>query len=1081
MSQPLDAPCPTITELFWRRAEQAPEAELFSFADDQVVAALDARSTDLPRGITLGELDRRARSVAAHLQARCQPGDRVILLEAPGLDFVVAYLGCLYAGLTAVPMYPPDPARLGRTLPRFQAVAADARPAAMLTTATFLSLRTMLLPVAIGLGETAFFDTRELVEGNEDAFVRRAPPPERLAMLQYTSGSTGTPKGVMLSQENLLANLSSIYVAHRFDRDTRQVSWVPPYHDLGLIAGILTPIYGVYPTLLMSPLSFLKDPNRWLQAMHAFRGTASGGPNFAYDLAVQKFRPETFPALDLSRWSVAINGAEPVRVQTVDRFVSTFGRYGFRREAMLPSYGLAEATLMVSGGVSGTCTPRHVHRAALEKEHRVVELASADEGAREVIGCGAVAPGFDVRVVDPTTHTERRRDEAGELWVRGPSVAQGYWGHAEATQQTFGHTLADTQEGPFLRTGDLGFLLHDELFITGRVKDLVIVRGRNHHPEDIEQTVEVCDPAFRRGCSAVFSVEEGDEDVLVVLQEVTPSPGFDPQAAFAATAAAVAREHGIQLRHLVLLEPRALHKTSSGKISRAANRAAWLDDDLLVLHRAAGEAGAGGDEPQTDTERRLAALWSAALGVTGIQRSTSLASLGADSVQIVDLVQRIQEAFAVPQLTPEVVRSRPGLSELARAIDERDFQLRSLDLGLETWLPFTAAELAGRPLADAPPRRILLTGANGFLGVYLLRELLDRSDADVIALVRAASPEAGKARICAALRTYGLDTRGLERVEVVPADLERPRLGLSQAAFDALGQRVDAIVHNGARVDWVMSYTELRSANVDGTREVLQLAAAGRRKPLHYVSTMFTLNPSRDPTVHQAFFDEDHRSGWHGLENGYAQTKWVAERMVLDAGEMGLDVSVHRMDFVVGDVRSGKLHDTDFLVRLFTDMLGRGQLPVERAELNMVAVDQLAREMTTLMLGDRGQERVFHYLPDSRLSMARLHRLFTSFGHDVEAVPYDTWMEGATADPAGPLFPLIFLLRQYSSALLERWQAHEVRAERTVAQLLRNDPEARANAPGVAEIVFAMVRHLHELGRVPQAPVWAAEQPGGPG
>lgn len=1062
----------TVTEMFWQRVEQSPDAELFTFADDDVVASLDARSSEIPAGMTLAELDRRARSVAAHLQTRCEPGDRVILLEAPGLDFVVAYIGCLYAGLTAVPMYPPDPARLARTLPRFQAVAADAKPAAMLTTATFLSLRSMLLPMAAGLGDTAFFDTRDLLEGNEQQFVRQAPPPERLAMLQYTSGSTGTPKGVMLSQGNLLSNLTSIYRAHGFDRHTRQVSWVPPYHDLGLIAGILTPIYGVYPTLLMSPLSFLKDPNRWLQAMHAFRGTASGGPNFAYDLAVQKFRPESFPALDLSTWTVAINGAEPVRVQTVDRFARTFGPYGFRREAMLPSYGLAEATLMVSGGTSASCTSRFVHRAALEKEHRVTELAAADEGAREVIGCGAVAPGFDVRVVDPRARTERRRDEAGELWVRGPSVAQGYWGRPEATAETFGHTLADTGEGPFLRTGDLGFLLHDEVFITGRVKDLVIVRGRNHHPEDIEQTVEVAHPSFRRGCTAAFSVDEGDDDVLVVLQEVTPGPGFDPQAAFAAAAAAVSREHGIQLRHLVFLEPRGLHKTSSGKISRAANRAAWLDDDLIVVDRAAGDASVSGDDPQTETERRLAAIWTATLGVTGVQRSTSLASLGADSVQIVDLVNRIQDAFDVPQLTPEVVRSRPGLSDLARAIDDRDFQLRSLDLGLEAWLPFTAADLAARPIVATNHQRVLLTGANGFLGVYLLRELLDRSAASIVALVRARSPEAGLLRIVEALRSYGLSEDGLDRVEVVPADLERPRLGLSQKDFDALGRRVDAIVHNGARVDWVMAYTELRSANVDGTREILQLAAAGHRKPLHHVSTMFTLNPSRDPSSTERVFDEDRRAGWGGLENGYAQSKWVAERMVLDAAEMGLDVSVHRMDFVVGDTRSGKLHDTDFLVRLFADMLGRGELPRERAELNLIAVDQLAREMSTLMLGDRGGERVFHYVPHDQLSMARLHGLFTSFGYEVQPVPYDTWVKGATADPAGPLFPLLFLLRQYSSALLEHWQAHEVRGQRTAAQIHRNDASVSARAPSMAQTVFAMVRHLHEQGKVAAAPRW---------
>ncbi|RYZ34816.1 MAG: non-ribosomal peptide synthetase, partial [Myxococcaceae bacterium] len=534
------------------------------------------------------ELDVRARRIAAALQARGAVGERVLLLYPPGLDYVAGFFGCLYAGAVAVPAYPPDPMRLERTLPRLRAIIQDAQASVVLTTSGILELSDFVFEQAPDFRALHWMATDALPEGGEKDWRPPDVDAESLAFLQYTSGSTGTPKGVMLTHANLLHNLGLIHHAFQARADSVGVIWLPPYHDMGLIGGILEPLHGGFPVTLMSPMAFLKRPMAWLEAVSRFGGTISGGPNFAFDLCVRKSTPEQRRALDLSRWEVAFCGAEPIRPETLDRFVEAFGPSGFRREAFYPCYGLAEGTLIVSGGQkSAPPVSVTISGSALER-HLAVEAGAGAPGARTLVGCGQTLLEQRIAIVDPDTLERRASGEVGEVWVAGPSVARGYWGREDVTRETFQARIAHEDSGPFLRTGDLGFLRPEgELYVTGRRKDLIILRGRNHYPQDLEATVEAAHPALRPGGSAVFSVDVGGEERAVVVQEIDVRrlEGLRQQfeavdSALGAIRQRLAESHEVLAHAVVLIEPGSLPKTSSGKVQRHACRAGFLNGTL---------------------------------------------------------------------------------------------------------------------------------------------------------------------------------------------------------------------------------------------------------------------------------------------------------------------------------------------------------------------------------------------------------------------------------------------------------------------------------------------------------------------
>nr|VFK30698.1 MAG: Acyl transferase domain-containing protein [Candidatus Kentron sp. MB]VFK75343.1 MAG: Acyl transferase domain-containing protein [Candidatus Kentron sp. MB] len=555
----------TVVDLLRYHAQRKPNETLYTFLKDgEVEDGL----------LTYAQLDRKARAIAAKLQDISSLGERALLLYPAGLDFIAAFFGCLCAGVIAVPTYPP---RRNRPDPRFQAIATDAGASIVLTTAEILSdldSRLTETPALRNLRWLATDDISiEMAENWRSPNIRG----DTLAFLQYTSGSTGSPKGVMVSHGNLLCNEEMLKQGFAHTEKTIGVGWLPLFHDMGLIGNVLQPLYLGFPVVLMSPMAFLQKPLRWLQAISDYKAVTSGGPNFAYNLCIEKITHGQRAKLDLSSWTLAFSGAEPIRAETLDRFAETFAPYGFHQEAFYPCYGMAETTLMVSGGLKKE--PPVIYEADFESD-RVIETASA---TRRFVGCGRT-DWLDQRViiVDPASSLRCFDQRVGEIWVSGENVAQGYWGRAEETEQTFQAFLADTGEGPFLRTGDLGFFKDGELFFTGRHKDLIIVRGQNHYPQDIELTVENSHEALSTNGVAAFSAEQDGEEWLVVVQEVqrTHLRKLNIDEIFEAIREAVLEQHELSIHAIVLLKPGQIPKTSSGKVQRRACRALFLSGEL---------------------------------------------------------------------------------------------------------------------------------------------------------------------------------------------------------------------------------------------------------------------------------------------------------------------------------------------------------------------------------------------------------------------------------------------------------------------------------------------------------------------
>jgi len=602
--------CNSFVEILIARATLDAKNIAFTFLVD------GENSTET---ITYAELDRRSRAIAALLQAHKAYQERAILVYQPGLDYIAAFLGCLYAGVVAVPAYPP---RVNRSLARIQSIASDAQAAFLLATASTLSnidSRNDQLP---DLQRCCRLSTDNLPVGIESQWDMPDVTSDTLAFLQYTSGSTSAPKGVMVSHGNLLANERMICHSFEHDSGTIGVNWLPIYHDMGLIGHVLQPLYVGFNIVHMSPLAFLQQPVRWLRAISRFRAFASGGPNFAYDLCAAKITPEQRATLDLSCWKTAFTGSEPIRAETLNRFSQTFAECGFDPQSFHPCYGLAEATLFVTGAQK-----RHLPTIKLAKtialERHEVCLTSTtsspdvvtEKAVRPLVGSGRPWLDQRIRIVDPETRVPCPQNRIGEVWVAGPNVAQGYWAKKRATSDTFHAYLASTSErhaGPFMRTGDLGFMHEGELFITGRLKDMLIVEGRNHYPQDIELTVEHCHPAIRQGCVAAFSVDQEGREQLVVVAEIDrqfrPRPQFetahsatvssatvetvyetklvgaksDLDAIRKAVRQAVTQHHDLPPASVALLRTGQIFKTSSGKIQRHACRQAYLDGNLPV-------------------------------------------------------------------------------------------------------------------------------------------------------------------------------------------------------------------------------------------------------------------------------------------------------------------------------------------------------------------------------------------------------------------------------------------------------------------------------------------------------------------
>ncbi|NLF71782.1 MAG: AMP-binding protein [Candidatus Anammoximicrobium sp.] len=675
--------------------------------------------------LTYCDLHRRAMGIAAELQTRTVPGDRVLLSFASGLEFVEAFFGCLYAGVVAVPVAQP-----GRRRPvaAVQAICRASKPLLILGTAEqdeagATSTADLSLQLQLPWIASDRVPTQRLGDWRDPQI-----GPQQTAFLQYTSGSTSTPKGVILSHENVLSNAALIQEAFGTSVQSSAAFWLPLYHDMGLIGGVIQPVYCGGTSTLLAPASFLQRPALWLETISRTRATISGGPDFAFNLCSRKVTQAERVRLDLSSWEVAFTGAERIRPHTLEQFAEAFAPCGFRTEAFFPCYGLAEATLMVSGGPRGVA-PTVIHAAAAALAQDVVQETSRDDtNARSLVGCGRSLTGQHVVIVEPEGCRACPDGRIGEIWVQGDSVAAGYFDNPGATADVFGARLADTREGPFLRTGDLGVLRDGQLFVTGRLKDLIIIRGRNYYPEDIELTVEGAHPSFRAGHCAAFSAEIADEERLIVVQEIEPrTRTLDSEAAFQAVRQAIAAAFEVELYSIVLAKAGIVPKTTSGKRRRAACRDLFLRDALEVHARWTAQITNGHPHPLISKCRgtvyaptakeiedwlvqRIAARMS--LSTSQVQVTRPFLEMGMGSLDAMEVAADLQ-TWLDRRLSPTAIYNYPNIASLAN------------------WLASPAAQTMKSP----SPTPAVTSLEDDFDPDRLLRDVQQLSEEDMVAFI----------------------------------------------------------------------------------------------------------------------------------------------------------------------------------------------------------------------------------------------------------------------------------------------------------------------------------------------------------
>ncbi len=651
-----------LVDILAYRAKHQPDKKAYIFLLDG--------ETELA-SLTYGELDKQALSIASHLQSF--KGERALLLYTSGPEFITAFFGCLYAGVIAVPVYPP---RRNQKLSRLLSIANDAQAKVALTTKSILADIEKRWTSDIELAQLSLIAT-DTIESNPQDFVPISVKPDNLAFLQYTSGSTGKPKGVMVTHENIIHNQKIIQTAFRHDDQSVVVGWLPLFHDMGLIGNVLQPMYLGITCILIPPVIFLLKPILWLKAISKYKATTSGGPNFAYDLCVKKVKQEDLADLDLSSWDLAFNGAEPIKAESLYKFANKFGTCGFKYSAFYPCYGMAETTLFATGGNKYKSPPIQRLKASDLEQNLAVETEISSPKSRVFVGCGHSSTDTNVITVNPDSLTRCSSEQVGEIWISSESVAAGYWKQPKATKETFQAYVKDTGEGPFLRTGDLGFLKNGELFVTGRLKDVIIIRGCNYYPQDIELSVEKSHQALRSNCGAAFSVEVEGQEKLVVVQEVerTYLRKLNSAEVISAIKQAVSQEHELAIDTVVLLKPGSISKTSSGKIQRRACRQKFIDGNLenIVSKSSVQNTLPKKENPIVEQELIISQLnriitqcisFSLQIEPNKISSESNFYGLGIDSLGAVDIIGKLQEKLNL-SISPKLMFEYSTITELS--------------------------------------------------------------------------------------------------------------------------------------------------------------------------------------------------------------------------------------------------------------------------------------------------------------------------------------------------------------------------------------------------------------------------------
>ena len=1051
---------------------------------------LDADGSEKAR-YTYSAFSNHTRDLAAYLsrEVGLKHGDRVLLAYPPGLEIIAAFFACVRVGIIPVPVAPLTSANAEASMAKLAFIGRDCQARALLTTResrrSHSSLRSMREGSAFSKSGAPVPDLESITTDDLDL---RAPngfrdDPNEILFLQYTSGSTSEPKGVVVAHANVIHNASSTV-----DHVPIGVSWLPQYHDMGLIGYYLFPVIMGATTYGFSPIDFLKRPLLWLRTISRVRATYSSSPNFGFEYCLRedKVPSEQLGDVDLSSLRVLMNAAEPVRADTYLRFFERFAPHGLRREAHVVAYGLAENTLAAThyGRRIVTVNKRQLQRGTLQVE----DGEPMNGNALRLASCGAPLDGVKLQIVESQSRTAVDDGKVGEIWLGGKSTCQGYWERVELSQAVFHNALSNASgdDTAYVRTGDIGFVQDGELFVCGRVKDLIIVRGVNYYPHDIERIVESTSEQIRTGCVAAFNGEDERETLIVLVEIRLPGDLPDP----AEIARAIRTQYNVAPHSIAFVPPRTIVKTTSGKIARQLTRRRWLNGELpvIAIHVCVNDRDELSGEPGglrqrfryiTDLHNRM-----------DCEEST-FDQIGIDSLALVRFLLDIQlllEEHGASDLAEEVdleLLQQLTVKDFVSLLDQFESNPVSATASWRLVVHRAKHEYNNRVrermrsdarfahphilrlMPDDVVTDVLFTGATGFFGPFLLNSLLRQTACNYYVLTRAADPGQAMDRIRESLRrsriwTMSLDDELERRVHVVCGDLARPNLGLTAEEWTALTTRIHAVCHNAALVNYVLNYEALRPHNVVGTRELLRFSFAGRAKEFHYISTTFIFGWTAKTTL----LESDNNDDMMNLDFGYAQTKWAAEQLVTDAERQGLKVRVYRPSLISAST-GGVWDPKDIAIRLLAFMIKHGIAVDARNQISFLPADIVADNIACIFGQRQVDRRTLHVTADDYYSMVDITRLMTvEYGY--RFVYYDIpafiaeMNRRCTRDE--PLYPLLdFFNRSYQKIAAMQFKRYNSDAYRGARA---QSPNGRPD-PSLKETVSYIMAYLRHEGLIP--------------
>ena len=946
----------------------------------------------------------RTKVIAGHLRKGhgFSSQDRLLLAYPPGLEMICAFFGCVRAGLIPVPVYPPSSRGFQSALYKMVHIAKDCQAAGILTSKDYLgSLKTNLARSGVSasgvdvdhISGLPWVVTEDFVDKVSDETFNGA---SKILFLQYTSGSTRDPKGVMVTHENILHNCPLV-----IDHDAPVVvSWLPQYHDMGLIGCYLYPALTGGTTYGFAPNDFIQRPTLWFDAIKTYEASASAAPNFAYDYCLRAGRvsKESLEGCDLSSLRLLMVAAEPVKPDTYTRFLQAFQPHGLKSESFFVAYGLAENTLAVSLGGRNIIS---VNKNAVARgKARMTTEVSEIGAATQIVSCGTPLPGLTVKIVDPEKHVALEPSRIGEIWIAGGSKCPGFWNNPELTLKLFHARLVDDSpyDDGYLRTGDMGFLHGGELFVCGRIKDMIIIRGQNYYPQDIEAVVEKASGLIRTNCVAAFQINEDSEPALAIVAEVK-NPKALPEAL--KIAAAIRNYLNVEVALISFIAPRAIPRTSSGKIMRHKTKHMWLQGQFTVLSEFSREKDV---EPSTSGSASHSPfdVLKARYNLTGTE-SYNLVEAGLDSMDLVVFMHEIKELLKnkdADMLARQVdigLVQRVSVAELFRLAEQLQHAPEEALIPLRQSLAaFREEQRAAeqvmmsddRKLIFEPPApallpetpilsNVLLTGGTGFIGPFLVKSLLEQTQAYIHVLVRASEESQGRQRLRAAMESMGpcpAELMEMFEARVIPVcgDLGQKGLALTREDWDFLADEIDTVFHNGATVNYLLNYDRMRDANVLGTNEVLRLAFEGRPKSFNYVSTTFIFGWA----VKKVLYETDFNKNMELLDFGYSQSKWVSEQVVMDARRRGLTTRIFRPALVSPSVAGGG-NNFDIAVRLVAFMVNHGIGVDALNQVSFVPADITANNIVSIAATAGTENKNYHVVRDDYANMLDITGLIT--------------------------------------------------------------------------------------------------------